>query len=49
MDCQIDLRPGGLFRVVMQSPEGEDYPNAGCYLEIVPNQRLVWTAALASG
>lgn len=45
-ECQIDLRPGGIFRTVMRSPEGEDFPNVGCYLEIVPNRKLVWTDAL---
>ena len=48
-DCQIDLRVGGLFRFVMRSPEGEDFPNAACYLEIVPNRKLVWTDALEAG
>jgi len=47
--CDIDLRPGGVFRTVMRSPEGQEFPNAGCYLEIVPNERLVWTNALEPG
>ncbi len=47
--CEIDLRPGGLFSTVMQSPEGQRFPNAGCYLEVVENRRLVWTNALAPG
>jgi uncharacterized protein YndB with AHSA1/START domain len=33
----------------MRSPEGQDYPNVGCFLEVVPNQRLVWTDALLPG
>ena len=45
-DCEIDLRPGGIFRTVMRSPEGQEFPTIGCYLEIVPNERLVWTMAL---
>jgi uncharacterized protein YndB with AHSA1/START domain len=49
VDCEIDLRPGGIFRTVMRSPEGQDFPNAGCYLEIVPNEKLVWTTALGPG
>ena len=49
IECQIDLRPGGLFRTVMRSPEGKLFPNEGCYLEVVPNQRLVWTDALLPG
>ena len=48
-DCEIDLRPGGIFRTVMRSPEGEEYDNAGCYLEIVENEKLVWTNALEPG
>jgi uncharacterized protein YndB with AHSA1/START domain len=49
VDCEIDLRPGGLFRTVMRSPEGQDHENTGCYLEIVPNERLVWTDMLGPG
>jgi uncharacterized protein YndB with AHSA1/START domain len=48
-DCEIDLRPGGIFRFVMRSPEGEEFPNVGCYLEVVPVERLVWTDALLPG
>jgi len=47
--CEIDLRPGGRFHTVMLSPEGQEFPNAGCYLEVVENERLVWTNALAPG
>jgi uncharacterized protein YndB with AHSA1/START domain len=49
VDCEIDLRPGGMFRSVMRSPEGQDFPNMGCFLEVVPNRRLVWTDALLPG
>jgi uncharacterized protein YndB with AHSA1/START domain len=49
VDCEIDLRPGGRFHTVMRSPEGKDFPNAGCYLEIVENEKLVWTNVLAPG
>lgn len=49
VDCEIDLRPGGVFRTVMRSPEGKDFPNLGCYLEIIPHQKLVWTDALQAG
>jgi len=46
-ECEIDLQPGGLFRTVMRSPEGETMPAGdGCYLEVVENHRLVWTSAL---
>lgn len=48
-DCEIDLRPGGSFRTVMRSPEGQEFPNIGCYLDIVPNERLIWTDTLLPG
>jgi uncharacterized protein YndB with AHSA1/START domain len=46
---EMDLRPGGQFNTTMRSPEGQDMPNKGCYLEIVPNERLVFTDALLPG
>jgi len=47
--CEIDLRPGGIFHTTMQSPEGVEFPNDGCYLEVVTQERLVWTNALLPG
>ena len=49
VECDIDLRPGGIFRTVMRGPEGQEFSNAGGYLKIVPNEKLVWTGALAPG
>ena len=49
IDCEIDLRPGGIFRTTMQSPEGREFPGTGCYLEVSPNEKLVWTNALLPG
>ncbi|MDX1396449.1 MAG: SRPBCC family protein [Gemmatimonadota bacterium] len=46
VDCEIDLRPGGIFRTVMRGPDGEESDNTGCYLEVVENERLVFTDAL---
>ena len=47
VECDIDLRPGGIFRTVMQSPEGKKMPgNPGTFLAIDPGRRLVWTNAL---
>ena len=48
-ECEIDLRPGGRFFTTMRSPEGEAFPNEGCYLEVAPKRRLVWTDALHPG
>jgi uncharacterized protein YndB with AHSA1/START domain len=44
VDREIDLRPRGIFRTVMRSPERQEFPNAGCYLELVENEKLVWAA-----
>ena len=49
IEAEIDLRPGGIFRTVMQSPEGETFPNAGCILEAIAGRRLAWTGALGPG
>ena len=46
VECDIDLRPGGAFRTVMQGPEGERNEGVGCILEAVPNERFTWTGAL---
>ena len=47
--CEIDLHPGGGFRTAMNSPEGEElFDTTGCILEVVPNERLVWTEALTA-
>lgn len=47
--CTLDLRPGGAFEVTMRSPEGDEFPNRGCCLEVAPLRRLVWTDALQAG
>lgn len=47
--CELDLRPGGKFNTVMRSPEGEEFPNVGCVLEVVPKERLVFTDTLLPG
>ncbi len=50
VECEIDLRPGGIFRTMMQSPEGQNMPDsAGTYLVVEPEKRLVWTNALGPG
>lgn len=46
--AEIDLRPGGSNLVVMRSPEGQDMPNRGVYLDVVPNARIVVTDAYVS-
>ena len=47
--AELDLRPGGTALVVMRDPDGNEYPNRGIYLEVVENERLVFTDALLPG
>jgi len=47
--CELDLRPGGKFHFVMRSPEGQDFPHTGCFLEVTPEERLIWTDTLLPG
>jgi uncharacterized protein YndB with AHSA1/START domain len=43
--AEVDLRIGGANRVVMRGPDGQELPCPGTYLEIVPNEKLVFTDA----
>lgn len=47
--CEIDLRPGGTFSTTMRSPEGEEFPNLGSFLEVTPLERLIFTDTLLPG
>jgi len=38
----MDLRPGGLWELVMHGPDGTDYKNKSIYKEIVVNKRIVF-------
>lgn len=40
---ELDVRPGGTWRIHMQAPDGTIYPGKGVYLEIDPPERLVMT------
>jgi uncharacterized protein YndB with AHSA1/START domain len=42
---ETDVRPGGVSYIVMRSPEGNEFPNRGVYLDVVANERLVFTDA----
>ena len=46
--AELDVWPGGASKVVMRSPDGNDMPCPGVYLEVVPNRRLVFTDAYTS-
>jgi len=47
-NVKLDVRPGGSNLIVMRSPEGQEFPNRGVYLEIVENEKIVFTDAFTS-
>lgn len=50
-ECELDLKPGGIFRIRMVGPDGFDtgHGTPGCVLEVVEGQKLVWTSVLSPG
>jgi uncharacterized protein YndB with AHSA1/START domain len=42
-DCQLDVRVGGSFSIVMRASNGDSYPMKGVYQEVVAPERLVFT------
>jgi len=45
MSAEIDLRVGGMWRYVGESPDGQGVAFHGEYRELVPNERIVSTEA----
>ncbi len=45
---EMDVRPGGSSHMIFRGPEGQEFPNDGIFLDIVPNERLVFTDAYTS-
>ena len=45
----FDLRPGGAFHTFMEGPDGGTSDNPGCFLEIAPPSRIVFTSVLTAG
>jgi uncharacterized protein YndB with AHSA1/START domain len=41
--CELDVRPGGAWQIVMRSPDGTDFRCQGTYSEVVRPERLVFT------
>jgi uncharacterized protein YndB with AHSA1/START domain len=46
---EMDVRPGGILRIDIAVGDGQDVPNIGCFLDVVPMERLVWTSMLFPG
>jgi uncharacterized protein YndB with AHSA1/START domain len=43
ISCDMDLRPGGIWRRRLRAPDGRVVTKHGVYREIVPPERLVFT------
>jgi uncharacterized protein YndB with AHSA1/START domain len=50
-ECELDLHPGGIFRIRMVGPDGFDTGHGvpGCVLEVIDREKLTWTSALGPG
>ena len=46
-EADMDVRPGGRMNIIMAGPTGERMETVGCYLEVLPMQRLVFTDAFS--
>lgn len=41
--CEVDARPGGMYRLTTRSPKGDEFPLKGSFLEVSRPLRLVMT------
>jgi uncharacterized protein YndB with AHSA1/START domain len=48
-NCELELRAGGAFSIDITTADGQEFPNLGCVLEVVPMERLSWTSMLFPG
>jgi uncharacterized protein YndB with AHSA1/START domain len=46
---EMDVRPGGILSIDIAMGDGQEFPNLGCYLDVIPMERLVWTSMLFPG
>jgi len=47
--CELDFRPGGHWHHVMRGPDGREYPTDSTFIEIVPEERIVYRNAPSKG
>ena len=39
---RLDFRAGGVWKQIMHGPDGADYPNKSVFMEVVPQERVVY-------
>jgi uncharacterized protein YndB with AHSA1/START domain len=44
--CELDFRPGGVFRLTMRTPDGVELPMDARFTEIVADERIVFAATV---
>jgi uncharacterized protein YndB with AHSA1/START domain len=44
--CELDFRPGGVFRLTMRTPDGIEFPMDARFTEIVPEERIAFAATV---
>jgi uncharacterized protein YndB with AHSA1/START domain len=44
--CEVDFRPGGVFRLAMRTPDGVEFPMDARFGEIVVPERIVFTGKI---
>jgi uncharacterized protein YndB with AHSA1/START domain len=47
--AEMDVRPGGIFSIDIATADDQEFPNLGCFLDVIPLERLVWTSMLFPG
>ena len=47
--CKADARPGGALYIVMRAPGGAEFPMGGTFHEVVPPEKLAFTATVDNG
>lgn len=47
--CEIDFRPGGVFRLTMRMPDGVEHPMDARFTEVVHDERISFEARLGDG
>lgn len=43
LEAETDVRPGGKFSVVFRTEDGEEHNSIGEYLEVIPDEKLVFS------